>query len=267
MTIHDQTQDRASSRLTRLASLTARAGLALTVVGSLALLISGVGSRWDWWDYRTGFLVLRWTLYGGLAVIVVALAGLVLGLLARTGRSLLVSAVTLALLAAVAAVPVGYLRSAGRVPAIHDITTDLDDPPRFVAVLPVRRGAPNAAEYAGAALAAQQRAGYPDLAPARFAAPPDQVFARAVEVARGLGWQIVAAAPTEGRLEATDRTRWFGFRDDVVVRVAADGTGSRVDVRSVSRVGRSDLGTNARRIRRFLETLQTGVARDAGAAR
>src|SRR6202022_4383493 len=120
----------------------------------------------------------------------------------------------------------------------------------FVAVLPLRQGAPNTAEYAGAALAAQQRAGYPGLAPVRFAAPPDQVFARA------LGWQIVAAVPAEGRLEATDRTRWFGFRDDVVVRVAAEGTGTRVDVRSVSRVGRSDLGTNARRIRRFEEALE-----------
>jgi uncharacterized protein (DUF1499 family) len=266
MTRHDQTLDR-PTRLPRLASLTARAGLALTMAGSLALLLSGVGTRWDWWDYRTGFLVLRWTLYGGLAIIVVALAGLVLGLLARTGRSLLVSLVTLALLAAVAAVPVGYLRSAGRVPPIHDITTDPDDPPRFVAVLPLRRGAPNSAEYGGAALAAQQRAGYPDLGPARLAPPPDQVFARAVEVARALGWQVVAAVPAEGRLEATDRTRWFGFRDDVVVRVAADGTGSRVDVRSVSRVGRSDLGTNARRIHRFLETLQAAVAREAGAAR
>lgn len=264
--IHDQTPDR-STRLSRAASLTTRAGLALTVVGSLALLLSGVGTRWDWWDYRTGFLILRWTLYGGLAVIVVALAGLVLGLLARTGRSLLVSLVTLALLGAVAAVPVGYLRSAGRVPPIHDITTDLDDPPRFVAVLPLRRGAPNSTEYGGAILAAQQRAGYPDLGPARLAAPPDQVFARAVEVARALGWQIVAAVPAEGRLEATDRTRWFGFRDDVVVRVTAEGAGTRVDVRSVSRVGRSDLGTNARRIRRFLETLQTAVARDAGTAR
>jgi uncharacterized protein (DUF1499 family) len=265
--IHDQTPDRPPSRLSRAASLTTRAGLALTVVGSLALLLSGVGTRWDWWDYRTGFLILRWTLYGGLAVIVVALAGLVLGLLARTGRSLLVSLVTLALLGAVAAVPVGYLRSAGRVPPIHDITTDLDDPPRFVAVLPLRRGAPNSTEYGGAILAAQQRAGYPDLGPARLAAPPDQVFALAVEVARALGWQIVAAVPAEGRLEATDRTRWFGFRDDVVVRVTAEGAGTRVDVRSVSRVGRSDLGTNARRIRRFLETLQTAVARDAGTAR
>jgi uncharacterized protein (DUF1499 family) len=266
MTFHDQTLD-CPTRLPRAASLTARLGLVLTVVGSLALLLSGVGTRWDWWGYRTGFLVLRWTLYGGLAVIVVALVGLMLSLLARTGRSLLVSLVTLALLVAVAAVPVGYLRSAGRVPPIHDITTDPDDPPRFVAVLPLRRGAPNSAEYGGSALAAQQRAGYPDLGPARFTPPPDYVFARAVEVARALGWRIVAAAPAEGRLEATDRTRWFGFRDDVVVRVAADGTGSRVDVRSVSRVGRSDLGTNARRIHRFLETLQTAVARDAGAAR
>jgi len=252
--------------LPRAASVTARVGLVLTVAGALALLLSGVGTRWDWWDYRTGFLVLRWTLYAGLGVIVVALAGLVLGLLARTGRSLLVSLVTVVLLAAVAAVPVGYLRTAGRVPPIHDITTDLDDPPRFVAVLPLRRGAPNSADYAGAALAAQQRAGYPDLGPTRLAAPPDQVFARAVEIARGLGWQIVAAVPAEGRLEATDRTRWFGFRDDVVVRVTAEGTGTRVDVRSVSRVGRSDLGTNARRIRRFLEAVQAASDRPSGSS-
>jgi uncharacterized protein (DUF1499 family) len=260
MTLHDQALDR-PTRLPRAASLTAHAGLVLTVAGSLALLLSGVGTRWDWWDYRTGFLILRWTLYGGLAVIVVALAGLILGLLARTGRSLLVSLVTLVLLAAVAAVPVGYLRSAGRVPPIHDITTDPDDPPRFVAVLPLRHGAPNSAEYGGAALAAQQRAGYPDLGPARVALPPDQVFTRAVEVARALGWQIVAAVPAEGRLEATDRTRWFGFRDDVVIRVTADGPGARVDVRSVSRVGRSDLGTNARRIRRFLAALEAAEHR------
>jgi len=161
----------------------------------------------------------------------------------------------------------GRLRSAGRVPPIHDITTDPDDPPRFVAVLPLRSRAPNSAEYGGAALAAQQRAGYPGLGPARLAPPPDQVFARAVEVAGALGWQIVAAVPAEGRLEATDRTRWFGFRDDVVVRVATDGTGTRVDVRSVSRVGRSDLGTNARRIRRFLAGLEAAVGRGGATPR
>jgi uncharacterized protein (DUF1499 family) len=259
MTLHERTLNR-PPRLPRTAALVARVGLALTLAGALSLLLSGVGTRWDWWDYRTGFLLLRWTLYAGLVVIVVALTGLVLGLLARTGKSLLVSLVTLAVLGAVAAVPVGYLRSAGRVPPIHDGTTDPDDPPRFVAVLPLRREAPNSAEYAGPTLAAQQRAGYPDLAPVHLADPPPQAFARAVAAARSLGWQIVAAAPAEGRLEATDRTRWFGFRDDVVVRVLPEAGGSRVDVRSVSRVGRSDLGTNARRIRRFLEALQAAPA-------
>ena len=237
------------SRLARAASITARAGLLLTLLGALSLLLSGAGSRWDWWDFRTGFAIFRWTLYGGLGALVVALAGLVLALLGRAKNTALLSIATLVLLIAVAVVPVSHLRAAGRVPPIHDITTDLDDPPRFVAVLPHREGAPNTAEHGGAALAAQQRAGYPDLGPARFTAPPERVFARAVDVARGLGWEIVAAVPAEGRLEATDRTRWFGFRDDVVVRVRPDGTGSRVDVRSVSRVGRSDLGTNARRIR------------------
>ena len=251
-------------RLPRIASLVTRAGLALTVLGALALLLAAMGSRWDWWTFRTGFTILRATLVAGLLVILVVLAGLVLGLLARAGRTLLLSLVSLVLLAAVASVPVGALRAAGRVPPIHDITTDLDDPPRFVAVLPLRRGAPNGAEYGGPALAAQQRAGYPDLGPARLAAPPDQVFARVTEVARRLGWVIVEAAPAEGRLEATDRTRWFGFRDDIVVRVRPDGPGSRVDVRSVSRVGRSDLGTNARRIHRFVEALQAAVSRPSG---
>ncbi|MGH7384416.1 MAG: DUF1499 domain-containing protein [Candidatus Rokuibacteriota bacterium] len=243
-------------RLPRIASLVARAGLALTALGTLMLVLSGAGSRWDWWDFRAGFAIFRWTLYGGLVAIMVALAGLVLALLARAGRTALLSLVTLALLAAVGAVPVTHLRTAGRVPPIHDISTDLDDPPRFVAVLPRRQGAPNPAEHGGPALAAQQRAGYPDLGPLRSSEPPARVFPRAIDVARSLGWEIVATAPAEGRVEATDRTRWFGFRDDVVVRVRPDGAGSRVDVRSVSRVGRSDLGTNARRIRAFLEALR-----------
>jgi uncharacterized protein (DUF1499 family) len=259
MTPHGQAAAHSLGRLPRIASIVARTGLALAVLGVLTLVLAAVGSRWDWWDFRTGFVIFRATLLGGLAVTVLALAGLVLALLARAGRTALLAVATLALLAAVAAVPVTHLLGAGRVPPIHDISTDLEDPPRFVAVLPRRHGAPNPAEHGGAGLAAQQRAGYPDLGPARFTAPPARVFARAVDVARGLGWEIVAAAPAEGRLEATDRTRWFGFRDDVVVRVTADGPGARVDVRSVSRVGRSDLGTNARRIRSFLDALRAAL--------
>src|SRR5216683_1950479 len=83
MTLHDQTTDRAPGHLTRIARIVARAGFMLTVLGALSLLLSGVGSRWYWWDFRTGFVIFRWTLYGGLVAVVVALAGLVLALLAR----------------------------------------------------------------------------------------------------------------------------------------------------------------------------------------
>jgi len=79
---------------------------------------------------------------------------------------------------------------------------------------------------------------------------------RALAAARASGWAIVAADSAAGRIEATATTAWFGFKDDVVVRVAPEGTGSRVDVRSVSRVGKSDVGANARRIREYLERVR-----------
>jgi uncharacterized protein (DUF1499 family) len=143
------------------------------------------------------------------------------------------------------------------VPPIHDISTDTSDPPAFVAVVArrVAAGASNPPEYAGPEVAAQQQAAYPDLTPIALQAPPDQAFARALAAARSLGWEIVASEAGEGRLEATDTTRWFGFKDDVVVRIRPDGGGSRVDVRSKSRVGRSDVGANAARIRAFRDAL------------
>ena len=86
--------------------------------------------------------------------------------------------------------------------------------------------------------------------------PPEQAFDRALAVAQQAGWDIVADDRNAGRIEATDTTRWFGFKDDVVVRLIPWGAGTRVDVRSVSRVGRSDVGTNARRIRQYLSALR-----------
>jgi len=82
--------------------------------------------------------------------------------------------------------------------------------------------------------------------------PVAEMFARAEKAARDMGWEVVAAVPEEGRIEATDTTAWFGFKDDIVVRVATDGTATRVDVRSMSRVGKSDMGKNAERIRAYL---------------
>jgi uncharacterized protein (DUF1499 family) len=124
-----------------------------------------------------------------------------------------------------------------------------------VAVLAQRAGAANPAEYGGADVAAQQRTAYPDIRPVTLSDPPARAFERALAAARGEGWEIVAAVPAEGRIEATDTTRWFGFKDDVVVRVKPEGSGSRVDVRSLSRVGKSDVGKNASRIREYLRAL------------
>jgi uncharacterized protein (DUF1499 family) len=156
------------------------------------------------------------------------------------------------------AVTWNWRRTAGQVPAIHDITTDTDQPPEFVALRELREGARNPVEYGGPEIAAQQRAAYPDVVPAVLAVPPREALTRATSVARSMGWEVVAVDTAAGLLEATDRTLWFGFYDDVVVRVTPATGGSRVDARSLSRVGGSDVGTNAKRLRRFLAELKAG---------
>jgi uncharacterized protein (DUF1499 family) len=157
--------------------------------------------------------------------------------------------------AAAFGIPFQWQQSARRLPPIHDITTDLENPPSFEAMVPLRADAPNSLERPPD-LAKQQREGYPDLAPVTVSMPADQAFDRALVEAQEAGWRIVTADKASGRIEATDTTRWFGFQDDVVVRLTPWGAGTRVDVRSVSRVGRGDVGTNARRIRRYLQALQ-----------
>lgn len=145
---------------------------------------------------------------------------------------------------------------ARHVPPIHDISTDTDNPPAFVAIVPLRKSASNTTAYGGPKIAAQQHAAYPDIVPLELSIPPDRAFKIALETARDSGWQIVAANASQGRIEATDATFFFGFKDDIVIRISAMQGGSRVDVRSLSRVGRSDIGTNAKRIRKYLKKIR-----------
>jgi uncharacterized protein (DUF1499 family) len=233
----------------RAGPLFATLAIATALAGFLLLLVGGPGTRAGWWPFRTGFTLMQWAAYGAIAAAVFALLGLVLG--GARARA----AIGLVVAVGVFAVPWTFRRNAQKVPPIHDITTDTDDPPLFVAVLARRAGAPNPPEYAGPEVAAQQKQAYPDLAPIVLPDPPDRAFARAKAAAEALGWEIVAAEPAEGRLEATATTRWFGFKDDVVVRVRPDPAGSRLDVRSKSRVGRGDVGANAARIRAFRSAL------------
>jgi uncharacterized protein (DUF1499 family) len=152
------------------------------------------------------------------------------------------------------ALPAQRLWSARHAPQIHDISTDLADPPAFRAVLALRASAANPVTV-DPATAPLQRQAYPDLAPTIVSDPPAEAFRRALESARAQGWTIVAADADAGRIEASDVTRWFGFVDDVVIRIKPAASGSTIDVRSVSRIGRGDLGTNAARIRAYLQSL------------
>jgi uncharacterized protein (DUF1499 family) len=232
----------------------AKLALGLAVLAALALLLAGPGARTGLWHFRTGFKILEYAAYAGLAAAGLALVALAL----RRGgaRAMVLALLALAIGAATVVVPWRWRRQARSVPPIHDITTDTERPPEFVAVRPLRADAPNPMEYGGPEIAAQQRAAYPDIVPLRVAMPPAQALAAAADVARELGWEIVAEVPAEGRLEATDRTPWFGFADDVVVRIEADGAESVVHARSLSRVGGSDVGANAERLRAFFARLR-----------
>jgi uncharacterized protein (DUF1499 family) len=186
----------------------------------------------------------------------VSLAGLVVTLTRprETRRGILLAAISL-LAGVVVLGMLGRFRLGSPKPPIHDITTDTQEPPEYVAVLPLRVTVPNTTEYGGEKIASQQRAAYPDLQPLVLNVPPHEAFDRAHATVREMGWELVAADATAGRIEATDTTFWFGFKDDVVIRVRPADGGSRVDVRSLSRVGVGDAGTNAKRIRAYLDAL------------
>ena len=231
----------------------AHAVVLLSLVAAALLLLAGPGTRLELWEFRTGFALMRWAVFVGLTAAALAALMLVLPHMRRGAVAPLLLALVIGL--AAASVPWMGMRQARAVPPIHDITTDTARPPAFVAILPLRADAPNPPAYGGAALAQAQIAAYPDLRPHRMDAAPAQAFDRALQAAREIGWDVVAADAAAGRIEATDTTFWFGFKDDVVVRVEADGSGSRIDVRSVSRVGASDVGTNAKRIRAYLRAL------------
>jgi len=223
----------------------------VSILAVALAVLAGFGSRFGLWHFRTGFSILKISAYAGLAGAIIALGALALE---RSGsRVQAIFAVLIGL--GVFSVPWNYMRTAKKVPVIHDISTNTSNPPAFVAVLPLRKDALNPAEYGGAEIAEKQKAAYPDIIPLDLKMPADQAFSKALAAAKKMGWEIVDADAKDGRIEATDMTFWFGFKDDIIVRVAGEKDGSRIDVRSVSRVGKGDVGTNAKRIRKYTKEL------------
>ncbi|MCC5808971.1 MAG: DUF1499 domain-containing protein [Ectothiorhodospiraceae bacterium] len=229
-------------------------GLILLVAAMALLAGSGPAYRLDLLSLGAAFSTLR---YG---VFVSAAAGL-LGLLALVSATwarhlwpgLLGGALVLGSIALVA-IPFMHWQQAQRVPPIHDITTDPSDPPPFEALADAREAAPNAVDYPGEETAQLQLEAYPDIGPRQLDASLEDVRQAAEAQVLAFGWELVAA--NEHSLEATATTTWFGFQDDVVVRYREYGDGVRVDMRSASRIGRSDVGANAARIRSFMDSLE-----------
>ena len=195
--------------------------LALAMIAVVLLALGPIGWRAGWWHFRFSLLSLMpWAAYLGVAALVVSALTLLLGRSQIERRGIAVAVLAFAVGGLIAYVPWHYDRIRRAVPPIHDITTDPDNPPAFVAVVRLREAAgPDRVAYEGAKIAKLQQQAYPDIVPLTLALPPPRAFASAVDTAKRLGWTIDAADDAAGRIEASDRSRWFGFTDDIVIRV------------------------------------------------
>jgi uncharacterized protein (DUF1499 family) len=238
-----------SHRLARMAFLT-------SCVAALIVASAGPLHRYAGLEIEPSFAIFRYGFY-------IAVAGAALGLATivptRPGdrrRGFVAAMLAIVVGVAGAYTPLTWFLRAQQEPELNDITTDTNTPPPLVVTQQLRRGASNPPAYPGANAAVLQRATYPDIAPVILAEPPAEAFRKVDGVAMAMGWDVVARAPADGRIEAIATSDWFGFRDDIVVRIRPDGAGSKVDIRSKSRDGESDLGVNARRIREFISRLK-----------
>lgn len=216
---------------------------------ALLLLAAPLATRSGLVSWKLGLPLTALAMLGGAVLLLLALVLLALPAWRGARAPLAASALLAALpvLAGIAMIGPGV-----GLPAIHDVSTDIADPPQFKALVAVRGPDANALARSPEVDAAQRNA-WPGLAPLDSPLPPAEAFARAAGTARALGWQIHAQDTMAGLIEASASTFWLGFVDDVVIRVRPHADGSRIDLRSVSRVGQGDLGANARRIARFSE--------------
>jgi uncharacterized protein (DUF1499 family) len=253
----------------RFAPYVPRLGIALVVLAGVLLALAPIGWRLGLWHFRTSFWYLMepavFVGAGGFVASLIALAwwgGLSGGARVMTLLGIIGGAVfvyyPIQFYAKVAPLPLIHNTP---LPRIHDITTDPANPPVFAATLAARAAEDGGtATYGGPALAKQQQAGYPEIAPLATALPPAEAFKRALAAAEAMpGWTIVKSDPAAGTIEGSQRSLFMGFTDDFVIRVSAAGAGSRIDMRSESRQGISDFGVNAKRIRAYMAALKPNL--------
>ncbi len=233
-----------------------RIGFVLALLCAAAALLSGFGYQLDMWGFRDGFTILKWAFQLAIVAVIVSVVGLAISS-RRSGATLVIGLLGIVIGGIMVYVPWSWKQTLDAHPYIHDITTDLKDPPAFVVVASIRGKGDHPVTYDGPEVAAQQLEAYPDLQSLLVSADPATVFKAAQKVTELMGMEIVDASESDLRIEATDTSFFYRFKDDVVVRLVATPDGTKVDVRSKSRVGRSDIGQNAKRIRTFLAKLKS----------
>jgi len=227
---------------------------------SLIILISGpFGYKYGVTDLAPSLISVLVALIGAVLVIVVGAVTTIVatkkGL--QKERNMIVVAMVVSLIPLFFILP--QIIKARTVPPIHDISTDTINPPEFVVIAGLRKDAPNDLIYAheGSAekLASLQQTAYPLVSSVTMEVSIAEAVSKSTSILTAQGLEVVNSDPATGIVEATATTFWFGFKDDVVVRITQEATGTKVDVRSVSRVGQSDIGANAARIQKFLNAL------------
>lgn len=255
-----------------------RFALVVSLALPVFLVVAALGTKFGLWPWTIGLGVLTMQIGSMwlLAAAAIGLLALVVAVAVKPRRRWIAALVALAVPAGGLAYGNSVRQVATSLPPIHDISTNPDLPPLFSdAVMAQRATAFNANQvlppnenitafsrdnvtpFSGRSFAELQREAYPQIQPVILTGVTlAEAQAKARAAATALGWTIVTDDVAAGRLEAVDTSFWFGFKDDIVVMLTPDGAGIRVDARSVSRVGRSDLGMNAKRLEAFLEQLR-----------
>jgi uncharacterized protein (DUF1499 family) len=228
----------------------------ISLLAFLLVVLPGPLYQYGLLELASAFTALRYGVYVGIAALVLLLIYIIVK---RKTIRWLTAGVSAVLAIIAITLPVSMMQKAKSVPPIHDISTDLINPPAFVAVAALRADAPNPLEYAGEETATLQREAYPELTTQRYTQSVEQVFAAAEAAVNSSGMTIVNVDKALGIIEATDTTAWFGFKDDVIIRISNSGEQRLLDIRSKSRLGKSDLGKNAERIRSLLAEINANL--------
>ena len=249
--------------------------LALTIIGPLIFIVAALGAKLGLWGWQFGLLTLSFKI-GPLVLIIgaiISLLALLTATLVNPRKGIVIALIGLI----VPGLAFGKLMQtkgkAAKLPFIHDVTTDTQNPPVFGETVMAERLAiegVNTTDYAGKTapifedekpvgeklVSVLQTNAFPEIRPLVLGEPQDVIFGKALATAQAMGWDIKEEDMEAGRIDATDTTFWYGFEDDVAIRLRpSEGGGTIVDVRSLSRIGGSDLGKNAARVGEFLERL------------